>query len=338
MSLLVNAYCTALRLPEISFPHEVIGRRDLSDPELSGHLNGFIGYVLQFKKQEMTQAIYYTIQHIERVKNHLSIELSEDDFGALSDWAVKANAILFFTDGSIRNPVGETILPPGEKIVLPPRPPEAFARKARTDALLREEGIRVPQSLPPVLDLSELDPQSPSDCARRVLGLFMAAVRAESLAAEEPLSLQDLRERLPGAFDCLTPAERAFLLQDQPSVQEITNFTWRYECIALLLWSLGMLDPLVAPNQICDVPAIAKTILSADQTAFVRDAKFRPVSEILDQLDIHYRLQWLSHQSRVDGKDLPNGLLAGVITERLYALNWLTRTQDVPWDDIETPA
>lgn len=338
MPLLVNAYCTALQVPSFSFPHTLKGCRDLSDPELRDHLGGFIGYVLRFKKEEMTQAIYYTIKHIERVKNHLSIELEEDDFPGLSSWAVRANAILFFTDGSIRNPEGDTILPPGEESILPPRPPEAFARKARTDALLREEGIRVPQSLPPVLDLSELELQSASDCARRVLGLFLAAVRAESLAAEEPLSLEDLRGRIPEAFDCLTPAEQAFLHQENPSVQEITNFTWRYEAIALLLWSLGALETLPAPNQICDVPAIAEILLSADRGDFVLRAKFRPASEILDQLDLHYRLQWLSHQSRIEHQELPQGFLAGVITERLYALNWLTRSHDAEWDDIETPA
>ena len=60
MNLLVNAYATVVVLPELNFRGEVLGQRDVSNPELAEHLQGFIGYVLQLDGEEMTQAKYYT--------------------------------------------------------------------------------------------------------------------------------------------------------------------------------------------------------------------------------------------------------------------------------------
>lgn len=51
----------------------VLNQRDLSDPELAEHLQGFIGYVLQLDGEEMTQAKYYTMKHIERVKHQVAL-------------------------------------------------------------------------------------------------------------------------------------------------------------------------------------------------------------------------------------------------------------------------
>jgi hypothetical protein len=40
MPILINAYCTLRDLPELHFSHELKGRRDLGDRELSKHLDG----------------------------------------------------------------------------------------------------------------------------------------------------------------------------------------------------------------------------------------------------------------------------------------------------------
>jgi hypothetical protein len=63
----------------------------------------------------------------------------------------------------------------------------------------------------------------------------------------------------------------------------------------------------------------------------------RPAVEILDALDLHYRLHWLVRQARLDGKPLPAGVDAGVVSERHHALNWLTRFEEAGWDETDTP-
>jgi hypothetical protein len=125
---------------------------------------------------------------------------------------------------------------------------------------------------------------------------------------------------------------------DSPSQQEVINFCWRYECIAILMWCLGMFEELQLPIEICDVRWIGQKIASLDLHEFIQQVQYRSLAEILDKLDLNYRLQWLAHQSRIDGVEMPDRLSPSIIQERLYALNWLTRFDNANWDDIDTPA
>jgi hypothetical protein len=88
---------------------------------------------------------------------------------------------------------------------------------------------------------------------------------------------------------------------------------------------------------VCDVPGLAKAMLKVDGPTFVREARLRATGEILDALDLHYRLHWATTEARMKEADPPGGLEAGVVQERHYALNWLTRFQDADWDDVDTP-
>ena len=147
MTLLVNAYATVVVLPELNFRGEVLNQRDVSDPELAEHLQGFIGYVLQLDGEEMTQAKYYTMKHIERVKHQVSAEVDEDDLDDFVDWAESANAIVYLPDGSVRAPNGAQILPATDELILPPILTSAWARKQRTAPVVAQLRIRTPASL-----------------------------------------------------------------------------------------------------------------------------------------------------------------------------------------------
>ena len=339
MSVLINVYCTLTKLPNLTFPHKLIGNRSINDPELQSHLKGFIGYVLQFKPKEMSQAIYYTIKHIENVKNHISIEINEDDIEMFCNWVKLANGICFLPDGTIKNPSWDTIIPQeidSDRPIYPPYPEGSFIRKKRTESLLLTEGIDIPKSLPPVLDETELSLREPSECASRVLGLFLVALRAESVSSNEEIPISELKQRLKSFFNYLTKNEKSFIENNDPLRQEVIDFVWKYECINILLWSIGLVSELLKPINIVDVSSLAQIILSLKPDQFIRNAKYRPTNEILDELDYYYRLQWLSHETC--DKGMPNGLNAGVIQERLYALNWVTRFYNAEWDDIDTPA
>lgn len=336
--MLINVYATVCQLPPLTFPCQLLGQRDRSDPELLSHLEGFAGYVHSLGKGQMTQSIYYTIKHIQRVRHHLSLEVAEAQMDAFSDWACAANGLCFMTDGSVCNPLGQVVLPEADVAVALPYPDAAIARKAKVDAQLAALGIHVPASLPPVFAESELELRSAADCAQRVLALFVSALRGESLASGHPIPVADLQAKLPLAFAGLSPQEQAFLQNPQPSEQEAINFAWRYECIALLLWGLGQMPELPRATQICDVSAVAEFLLAQDLDQFVATATLRPATEILDALDWHYRLQWAAHEARQTSSELAADFDAGVIQERLYALNWLTHTDPGEWDEIDTPA
>ena len=84
-------------------------------------------------------------------------------------------------------------------------------------------------------------------------------------------------------------------------------------------------------------PGGRKPHAGSQRETFAADAVLRPASDILDALDLHYRLHWAVRQARLDNKPVPGGIEGGVVYERHYALNWLVRFEDAEWDAVETP-
>ena len=78
-------------------------------------------------------------------------------------------------------------------------------------------------------------------------------------------------------------------------------------------------------------------MIDLDAPRFIAGARLRPTGEILDVLDLHYRLHWVVRQAGVDNQGPPAGLEVGVVRERHFALNWLVGYGDADWDDVETP-
>ncbi|SEK03068.1 MULTISPECIES: DUF4272 domain-containing protein [unclassified Variovorax] len=344
--VLINAYCTRADVPALDFAHTLLARRDLSDAELATHLSGFVGYVLSRGNGEMSRNRYHVMRHIQRVRQHLSLSIDESQLDAFSAWAERANAIVFLPDGGIRDPHGRVLLSaageePDREAALP-YPPEAWQRKARTEALLAARGMPVPQHLPPLISEPELRLRAPEDLTGRAFALLAVSARAESVANNEPLAVGELLERLPSAQASLTPKEQAFLSDGAPAESTVVQFGWRFECLFVLEWAMGLVDALPFPEAICDVPLATRTMLEArDVTGAMRAAQIRAEvrteSEILDALDLHYRLHWLIRQARMKEAALPQGLDAGVVAERHHALNWLVRFEDHEWDDVDTP-
>jgi hypothetical protein len=339
MALLINAYCTLRNPPPLAFPHRLNSRRDRTDPELVAHLQGFVGFMLR-EQPEMTKTLYATMRHIQRVQHHLSFELEPSALDELAHWAWRANAILFMRDGTLLNPSGEELLDsagrPGEAQL--PYPEDAFGRRERSLKKLAELGIQTPESLPPVVGEDEVTFRSPHDVVSRALALLVVAVRAESLAQNDPLPVAELQQKLPAAFDALSPVERAFLNAEAPEQQAIVDHVWRYEALFVLEWALGMFDQIPLPTRICDVPAVARAIFDRNRAELSERAKLRPAAHILAALDLSFRLHWAVRQAmHITNTDPPAGLDPGVLQERRHALHWLVRFEDAEWDDVDTP-
>jgi hypothetical protein len=338
--MLINAYATHRDPPAIEFPHQLRGRRDRSDPELGKHLNGFMGFVMDRGKRPMTAIRYGVLRHLERVCHHVSLEVEPSHMPAFETWARAANAIVFMPDGTVRAPDGRVLVAPdtgdpaaGAEL---PFPADAVARKAASEAVLAERGIRVPSTLPPTISEIEVELRPASEVASRVLALFACAARAESLAANEPLAPADMEKRLPLAFAAMTPKETAFMNAVAPAKQSVVDHLWRYEAIVPLAWSLGAFE-LPFPAKICDVPALAKMIFGLDAHAFLAAARLRETREILDVLDLVFRLHWATTDARANQREPVAGVEPGAVAERHHALNWLTRFEDAAWDDVTTP-
>ncbi|MQA41708.1 DUF4272 domain-containing protein [Rugamonas aquatica] len=339
--ILINAYCTVAEVPKPGFPHVMQARRDLSDPELRPHLNGLMNHLAQAGAGKMTQVRYHVIRHVQRVRQHVSLSIEAGAMDGFTAWAEAANAIVFMEDGSMRDPQGRILLPAsgdgGEPKAVVPYPQQAWQRKARSEQLLAERKVVVPATLPPLVSEPELRLRTPEDVLRRMLALFVVAIRAESLSGGHAIAVDDLKKRFPPAFAGLTDAERAFLAQEAPTEQETTQYLWRYEAILVLQWVLGLQDALPFADAICDVAAISRTVIERGTEGLRKQLAMRPAAEILDALDLHYRQHWATRQAILKKAAAPAGLNDGVLQERHHALNWLVHFEDRDWDEVDTP-
>lgn len=210
--------------------------------------------------------------------------------------------------------------------------PEALQRKSRSEQVLKLEGVPVNKFLPVIETEKEAKRRSKEEVAYRAMALLVVALKGEGLEQ------QDI-EKLVGDYQLLayfSPEETAFIKDTSPSDADRVKFVWRYEAAWTLLWSLGYVERLNKPTGICDVKKAVQTLLQRSPAQFVKDAKLRPLSEILDQADRIYRYDWAVVDARVNNKAAPAKLDADVTMERHYALNWLIGYMNQAWDDVST--
>ena len=340
--LLVNAYATALDLPALDFPHQLVSQRDWHDPTLAPHLAGFVQHMLGRGDGQMTMRRYALMRHIERVQQQVSLQVDAAAWPAYLNWAQQANAISFIPNASILDAQGRELMDAAGTETDPaaalPCLPQALARKARTEAALSALGLRVPSSLPATLAEFELRMREPAEIAARALATLAAAVRAEAVSTDNELSSAHILARLPDAQAALSPRELDFMQTAQPDDQSVTNMGWRYECVAVFAWALGLQEELLFPESICDVSALSRLFFEAGTVnAVLRQARPVDATELLDALDETFRLHWCVRDAQINQKPVPEGLLPGVVTERHRALNWLVRFENADWDDVDMP-
>lgn len=331
----IRAYCTAQSLPALSLPHQTLGRSDNAlGVELDEIMDGLFG-----DGSEMDSGRYALIRHVQRVAHQVSLEFEEASYSEVTNWLGAALAVARWPDGSLRDPEGRILYHPGqpadEDAALPVSP-QARARKASNERRMLAEGVAVPAHLPTVVDEHQLMLRAPSEVAERALALFLVALRAESVGAGDPIPISEMQERQPVGWQALSPAESDFMFDPSPSAQTVTEMSWRYEALQLLMWALN-LSELPPPTEICDVGQLIGGLLEADEKSMVSNAHLRYPPVVLDTLDLHYRYHWATRQADMTGEEIPGGLDPGVVLERHHALNWLTRFEEAPWDDVDTP-
>ncbi|WP_194921024.1 DUF4272 domain-containing protein [Catenulispora rubra] len=219
-----------------------------------------------------------------------------------------------------------------------PTEAESRARKARSEARLAAAGISVPDHLPWIGAGDDIKLRTPTEAAQRAYALFLTAMRADALLSDAEIPAEEMRERFPQGFAAFSPIEAAFFAAAEPEKQTLINSLWRYESLAALQWALGWAEELPWPTTICDLNTVITTMMDADPDPDERiaTAALRPAAEILDALDLHFRLHWATRHAGLEGRPNPADLDGGVIMERHYALNWLITFMGADWDDVPT--
>lgn len=341
--MLVNAYSTLADPPAPTFGATVHAHRralvgDEWDPELAEHLLGFRGYVWHLAGERMTAQVYAVLEHLHHVRTHVSMEVPEQHLDALAEWGWGANVLVVLEDGSVLDPSGRAVLPePGSDQPAPGEVPvteEARERAARVRADLAARGIQVASSLPPVRSSGEVVTQRPVDVALRAVALAMTAEVAAGVALGEPADSAPMVQAFPRADAARTPEERAFV--DERDAGQAVQLSWRWEAAAALLWALGRWGA-DWPDEPVDTGRLAQALFGVAEAQALGAAHLLPTPVLLEEQERMHGLLWAVRQAeQVDGEPVP-GVDAGVVVERLTALNWLLDRHVETWDETDTP-
>ena len=166
-----------------------------------------------------------------------------------------------------------------------------------------------------------------------VVGRVLALYTVVGKAVAGPAIGDVLLERF-GAEHFLTPVESSFMAVQEPAPESVPYFSWRYECLHVLLWALRIIDHVGQPSGICDVARIDHTMLELGAEGLRKQAVLRPPSEIVPVLNRVFRAHWAVRDAQIFRKPSPGGIDAEVVYEWHYALNWLVG--EVDWDFVQT--
>lgn len=207
-------------------------------------------------------------------------------------------------------------------------------RRVKSEKICESRGIPIyknPNSLF-VDPEKEVELRTKDEVIDRALALLYLGLKSEGL---EQVHL----DKMDKDFDIsskLTPAEKEYTLASNPTEQQKSNANWRYEGLHVLLWSLGYIDELVYPNQMCNVADDVQIVYELGADKFREQSKLRSKEEILDQADLILRFDWACVSARVKNDNAPGGLNSSVVYERHYSLNWLIKFLNQDWDDVTT--
>lgn len=203
--------------------------------------------------------------------------------------------------------------------------------KEQSEALLRERGVTVNTHLPPVAAESAVTLQTKEDMLERMYALTLIAAKGEGVEQER---LDKVKSDF--GINALSPYETLIYDKSVLDDRERAYASWRYESLNTILWALGLLDTLPYPSAICDVSHIVGMVLKNHREALAAKAVVRSTAEVLRELDRTYRMHWACVDARIKAQPVGGSLEPGVVYERHYALNWITRYGDQPWDNVST--
>ncbi|MEL7534770.1 MAG: DUF4272 domain-containing protein [Bacteroidota bacterium] len=209
---------------------------------------------------------------------------------------------------------------------------ESYDRKLRSIAYCKKHEIPVNVYLPEIESEAETTIRSKAEIVSRTFALLYLGIKSEGTEAK---LLKELEEKYD-IRECFSKNELAYVDAADPSSQQQFDANWRYESMHVLLWTLGYIDSLTYPAEICNVKDDVLLVWENSKADFIAKAQVRSKKEILDQADLIYRIHWACVDARINSQDPPSGLNSSVVYERHYVLNWLINYMEQDWDNVTT--
>ncbi len=208
----------------------------------------------------------------------------------------------------------------------------AEERKQQTEDLLTNLRIPTFPDLPALEEESEVKLRTAQEIAARIiiLSYLNCAAKDQRLG---PVIINFLTEQ--HLWESVSDEEKDLFEKTEPYDDEnITVISWRVEAIWLLMWVINKVDLLELPVEEADPDNIIKHIPSFLESTedFIWSATIRPKSEIMDQADLIFRINWAIQETAPE--DLIDAELnPSVAYERYFAINWVTNMRE-EWDNV----
>ncbi|MBX3097907.1 MAG: DUF4272 domain-containing protein [Fimbriimonadaceae bacterium] len=209
--------------------------------------------------------------------------------------------------------------------------PANIRRKTASIRLLKSRKIPTIEHLPPLDPDEELGTRSVEAVFRRMRANFVYFMRGQF--AMEGAPLKEFRERLDKlhSWDDLSLAENKVVGATKLTQKQIVETSWALEAVYTLQWALRLESELPWPSSTCNMEAAFRTI---KQNQSAESLSERPLDELLEQMDLHYRMLWACRQSMLEGIDSPGELNGSVVVERMRAFGWLVNP-GISWDEVD---
>lgn len=211
----------------------------------------------------------------------------------------------------------------------------AEARRAASEALLRERGIPVNPQLPMIENEDDVTLRPEDALWHRLValwGVVGVATLGRNAYFKEYFSVGERRA-------WLSSDEAAFLFADAPAEADVIRFSWRLEAMVFLAWCGGLVDALPLPEQASSVEAVLPLYPHdlGDASMLRQALRLRGKAEILDWADLLYRLHWAVRDAQLHGRAPPPGVNPGMVLEWHHAVNWMICYGDEDdWDAVST--
>jgi hypothetical protein len=205
----------------------------------------------------------------------------------------------------------------------------AIERKLQVENLLKELDVFLHDDLPPLEEDSNVTLREPREIAKRIIILTYL-----NCSAEDDVLRKEIVHFLQtdGVWDAASQEEKMLFTKPILTDQDVAKIYWRSEAIWLLLWTINKVDILNLPIEDVNIPAMFSRLpaFMTSSNDFIDSATTRSVSEIMDQSDLTFRLNWAAREAHLNGSQ-DFKFNPGILYERYHAINWVTRMEN-EWD------
>lgn len=213
-------------------------------------------------------------------------------------------------------------------------------RRERSLAVLRELGLPFIEKKAVSIAEKNCNMVSKEDLIHRLACVFTASACADTCtyspedAPTDVVNFRDLFEEKFNISQYVSQYEKRYIADPLGHAKYHNIHIWRYECCSIMLWALGLVD-IDLPTECCEPVDICKLMFNTDFDDLCAKANMRSKEEILDRLDLVYRLNWACVEAQVKHQKM-DVVNPSVVYFWHYALNWMAGVDgNRNWDTIQ---